>query len=151
VLRSCDITSRLKGAGPDKTWQSGSREPGKREQFLFSKRLDNGPVRGLCEKAGRNVCEPRCSLVNAKTRRATLYLIGEANSLRYEPGWRRPPPGYQGRHALKAISRNLRDPYCRRGSPISETAKWRAGGAGVRQAHSSNDAEDSITSASEGA
>jgi hypothetical protein len=73
---------------------AGSRERDSNDFFLSgsTKALLEGRSKGT----GRNMREPRCSLVNMKVRRASLYRIGEANSLRDEPRMAETSSGVSG-------------------------------------------------------
>ena len=99
------------------------------------------------------MCEPRCSLVNAK---------GEEGDLVFDWGSQQFAPvakstaqtsfGVSGATRLEGEQRNLGDPQrIKRRWPISRKAKWPVKAAGVRQAHSSYELKDITTLRSEGA
>lgn len=108
---------------------AGSRRWG--SNFPFLSGSTKSLKRTRSEEAGRNTREPRSSLVNTKTKRATDYFTREANNPRSEPRCRESLPGYQGRHASKERERNLGDPQSWR--EMTYKSEWRKGQGALRE------------------
>ena len=98
------VPTRVKVGGP----VARSRGSGSNSVSLSGS--TKAPSGGRREGAGRNMCEPRCRLVNQGPRRATLYCIGEASSVRYEPKMAHASSGVSGATRSKGFIEELERP-----------------------------------------
>ena len=114
----CEVLTRARPDSPV------ARGRSRRGNFPALSGPTTSALGGEREETGRNMCEPRCSLVSPHRRRRPCTIVGKSAVLVERQGWARTSPGVSGATRLDGTSRNRRDPLDRSGlRPISKDSE----------------------------